>query len=102
MKNEKSMIQRLQSRISQRRNSIAELDQHIHTLLCIKVVRPLSEDFAQRLTALRGATKVLGHDQRLDKELYQMLLAKRGEIVAKHFYSKYPPASSGYNLSDEL
>jgi hypothetical protein len=71
----KTKLQRLQSRISKRRNAIHAVDNRIWDLLEIKkLLVVLPTELKAELTALRDGVKMLGLDQKLDKELYQMLL----------------------------
>jgi hypothetical protein len=88
----KTKLQRLQSRISKRRNAISHLDTEIHSLITCKVLVGLLPEAQTTLTQFRKLSKGMGLDQKLDKELYQMLLEQERNKHAHLFRSKYKPA----------
>jgi hypothetical protein len=87
----KTKMQRLQSRISKRRNAIRHVDSEIEILVTVKNLIGLSPEHQAMLTQFRKYSKDMGVDQKLDKELYQMLLEQERNKFAGHFRSKYKP-----------
>lgn len=82
----KSNIQLLQSRISKRRNAISKND------WCIRNLLRMPKSIITRLTLkrYRETSRELGHEQQLDKRLFQMLLAKERDKYAGYFRSSHP------------
>ena len=86
----KTNLQLLQSRISKRRNYIRTINSEIEILVVWKNTTGVSPSENEALKAHRMAARMLGVDQRLDKQLFQMLLAQERNKHAEHFRSKYP------------
>lgn len=83
----KSMRQRLQSRISKRRNAIRENEL---TLALWKAVSKTNPYRKLTISTLRDVIKLLAADQKLDRELYQMVVveeryARMDEMIISTF-----------------
>lgn len=89
MKTEKSLLQRVQSRISVRRNAIREVNSDIELLVFLKSIATLPSDAKYQLTQLRKDARDMGVDQRTDKEVYQVLLEQERNKYAEYFRSSY-------------
>ena len=91
---QKSQLQRLQSRISKRRNIVCIVNNNISNLLFLKVIGAFDEEDKDNLRQLRIDAKDMGADQRLDKELFQLLLKHERNKYAQYFRSKYKSIDS--------
>ena len=85
----KSLLQQVQSRISKRRNMISAIDHNIEFLLKVKALADLPDDAERALKHYRKDSKAMGDDQKLDKELYKMLLGQERTKYDAYFRSKY-------------
>lgn len=90
MSKEKTHIQRLQSRIRLRSNCIADIDREIAQLLEIKYFG-FGPSVKLALAVARAVSRDAGKDQKLDKELFQMLLDQERSKRRRPFRSSYPP-----------
>jgi hypothetical protein len=97
MNNTKTLLQRVQSRISKRRNAISAIDRNIGFLVKMKALADLPDAVARALRQYREDSKAMGADQRTDKEIFQVLLAQERNKYAGHFRSKYPHWLSSAN-----
>jgi len=92
MNKPKTLLQRVQSRISKRRNVIREINYEIEIIEDMRDMCFLfSPEQKEGLRECRLLAKVMGEDQQLDKQIFQVLLEQERDKYALHFRSKYPP-----------
>lgn len=89
MNKQKTLLQRVQSRISKRRDMICELEDKIADHYCTKEIYGVGRFCKWELQEAKENLKEGAASQKLDKELFAMLLEQERNKYAGHFRSKY-------------
>jgi hypothetical protein len=94
----KTVIQRLKSRISRRRNITRELEKALANHYSFKSSSIGFATLSQaQVVEVRDAIKNCAANQRLDKELFAMLLEKERSKYDMYFRSSYRPVGCVFN-----
>lgn len=97
MNKPKTLLQRVQSRISKRRNLIGSLEHEVmrHYVYCSCFGHD-SEMSYDEVVEAKAAIKEGAESQKLDKEIYQLLLKQERDKFDAYFRSAYPAVTSPY------
>ena len=96
MKTEKSLLQRVPSRISKRRAMIHTVEETVEHHYLVKAAWGVDTISPVALKRHKLAISVGAENQRLDKEIFAMLLEAERNKYAAYFRSSYPSVNSTF------